>query len=56
MPAITVNKRKPSKLNITLDKKIRDYNNEPSFVKKAEQATAFLKTHGLPKSIKKKSK
>ena len=42
--------------SITVKKKMRDYSNEPYFVKKAEKATAFLKKHGLPKSISKKSK
>jgi hypothetical protein len=37
-------------------KKIRDYGKEPAFKKKAEKAAGFLKKHGLPKLITKKSK
>jgi hypothetical protein len=32
---------------------MRDYSNEPAFIKKAENAIKFLKKHGLPKSLKK---
>ena len=56
MPAIVINKGKSDKVNITVKKNMKDYSNEPSFVKKAEKATAFFKKHGLPKSISKKNK
>jgi hypothetical protein len=56
MSTITINKGKSDKGNITVKKNMRDYSNEPYFVKKAEKAIAFLKKHGLPKSISKKSK
>ena len=35
---------------------MRDYSKDPSFKRKAENAIAFLKKHGLPKAFKKKSK
>lgn len=34
---------------------MRDYSNEPAFVKAAERATNFLNKHGLPKTFKKKN-
>jgi hypothetical protein len=46
----------PKQPNITVAKKMRDYSNEPAFVKAAERATAFLKKAGLPKSFKKEAK
>ena len=45
--------------HITIDKNMRDYSNEPAFVKAAERAAAFLKKHPLPKEFtqaKKKGK
>jgi len=45
--------------NIATDKNMRDYSNEPAFIKSAERAEAFLKKHPLPKEItqpKKKGK
>lgn len=39
---------------IIIVKKMRDYSKEPAFVKKAEEAKAFLKKHGLPKAFSKK--
>jgi hypothetical protein len=49
-------KSKSSKqLAITVVKDMRDYRNEPAFVKAAERATAFFKNNGLPKSFKKKA-
>jgi len=32
---------------------MRDYNNDPAFEKKAENAIKFLEKHGLPKPFKK---
>lgn len=37
-------------LNITIVKEMRDYSNDPVFKKQVEEAKAFLKEHGLPKS------
>ena len=56
MSTIAINKDNPGKGNITVKKNMKDYSNEPYFVKKAEKAMAFLKKHGLPKSISKKTK
>lgn len=46
----------PKQSNITVVKNMRDYSNDPLVIEKAEKATAFLKKHGLPKSVKKKGK
>ena len=37
-------------------KNMRDCSNEPFFKKKAESDAAFIKKHGLPKTIRKKKK
>ena len=41
---------------ITIVKKMRDYSKDPAFVKKAEEATAFLKKTGIPDRFRKKNK
>ncbi len=56
MSTIAINKGKSDKGNITVKKNMKDYSNEPYFVKKAEKAMAFLKKHGLPRQITKKDK
>lgn len=42
-------KRKPSKGKRT--NKVKDYGNDPFFVKKAEESRAFLEKHGFPKEL-----
>lgn len=37
---------------VTVVKKMRDYSNEPFFIKKKEDAIAFLEKHGLPDGSK----
>ena len=54
MPAAAI--KNDQSTNVTVVKKMRDYSNDPFFKKKAENAKAFLKKHGLPKSFKKKGK
>ena len=44
-------KRATSKTKGTTDKNIRDYSNDPFFVKKREEAEKFLKRAGLPESF-----
>ena len=56
MPTKDINKDKTDKGNITVKKNMKDYSNDPYFVKKAEKATAFLKKHGLPESFTKRKK
>jgi hypothetical protein len=56
MPAIKNNKGKSDNGSIAVKKNMKDYSNDPYFVKKAEKADAFLKKHGLPKAISKKRK
>jgi hypothetical protein len=53
MAGKTVNK---NTAEIPVKKDMRDYSNDPYFVKKAEKATAFLKKNGLPKDFQKKTK
>jgi len=37
-----------------VDKKMKDYGQHRFFVKKAEEANAFIRKHGLPKELAKK--
>lgn len=34
-----------------ISKKVKDYGNDPFFVKKAEESKAFLEKHGFPKEL-----
>ena len=52
MSEVTVKKDK-STSNVSLVKKMKDYSREPAFKKKAADAVAFIKKHGLPKTFKK---
>jgi hypothetical protein len=52
MAAVKLKKDK----GVVIVKEMRDYSKEPAFVKRAEEAAAFLKKHGLPESFKKKNK
>lgn len=51
MPTITI-KRNGKATKDTVGK-VRDLSKEPFFVKKANEAKAFLKKHGLPATHKK---
>ena len=48
--------RKKLSGNITVVKDMRDYSKDPTVLKRAKEAKAFLKKHGLPESFKKKRK
>ena len=37
-------------------RKMKDFSNDPFFVKKAEESQAFLEKHGFPKDLLTKSK
>jgi len=52
MPKTKISKQS----NITVVKNMRDYSNEPVFVKKAERATEFLKKHPLPEEFLKQKR
>jgi hypothetical protein len=45
-------KRATAKKKNATTSKVRDYSNDPFFVKKAKAAEVFIKTHGLPPSFK----
>ncbi len=55
MPAVAIKKEKPNS-NVAVVKKMKDYSKEPAFKKKAAEALAFIKKHGLPKAFTKKAK
>jgi hypothetical protein len=42
------------KVEVTVDPNMRDYSNDPFFIKKRKSASEFLKKNGLPDSFKKK--
>jgi hypothetical protein len=50
----TTEKKKIVKKKLVVDKNIRDYSNEPVFIKKQEEAWEFIQKHGLPDDIAKK--
>ena len=52
----TTKKKQNSKAKIVADKTIKDYANDPYFIKKREIGTAFLKKAGLPEAFKKPKK
>jgi hypothetical protein len=49
----TTKKKLTGKAKAVTDKSVKDYTNDPYFVKKREIASAFLKKAGLPESFKK---
>jgi len=49
----TTKKKIADKAKVATDKTIKDYTNDPYFVKKREIATEFLKKAGLPESFTK---
>jgi hypothetical protein len=52
MSSITINKNN----QVTVVKKMKNYSEDPFLKKKAENALAFIKKHGLPRSAKKRNK
>jgi hypothetical protein len=46
-------RKKKHEVKVTIVKNMRDYSQDPFFVKKTESAKAFLKKHPLPPSEKK---
>jgi hypothetical protein len=47
----TAKKVASSKKAVVVNKKVKDYGNDPFFVKKAKAMEAVLKKHGLPDSL-----
>ncbi len=41
--------RKPAK--VVISNKVKDYGNDPFFVKKAKESKEFLEKHGFPKEL-----
>jgi hypothetical protein len=54
MGSIGINKK--FKVEVVVDKGIQDHGNDPAVQEKAKKAVAFLKKHGVPKSMSKKGK
>ena len=38
-------------LNAIIDNSIKDYGNDPYFIKKGKESKAFLEKHGFPKEL-----
>jgi hypothetical protein len=53
MKTSTINKEQKTRA-AEVDKKMKDYGKAPFFIKKAEEAKAFIQKHGLPKDLPKK--
>ena len=49
-----VSTNKKFAMDVVVDKSIRDHGNDPAVQEKAKKAVAFLKKHGVPKSLSKK--
>jgi hypothetical protein len=41
--------------NVVVSPTVRDYGNEPFFIKKANDSKQFLEKHGFPKAFQKRS-
>jgi hypothetical protein len=54
--AVAAVKKEKANTNVNVVKKMRNYNNEPAFKRKAAKASAFLKKNGLPKTKKSRKK
>jgi hypothetical protein len=54
MPAVKKSEKENSFYdNAIISDKVKDRSNDPYFVKKAEEAKAFLRKHPLPEHLKK---
>lgn len=47
----SINKKQAEKKPIRKKNKVKDYGNDPFFVKKAEESKAFLEKHGFPREL-----
>ncbi len=52
MAANNIKKQKTPTPGVTVVENMRDYSNEPFFIKKKEQMIALLEKHGLPDGSK----
>jgi hypothetical protein len=43
--------KKTTKAKAIANRKVKDYGNDPFFVKKAKESKAFLEKHGFPKEL-----
>ncbi len=50
----TRKKEQQPKIKGTISKDVKDYGNDPYFVKKADDSQAFLEKHGFPEEILKR--
>jgi hypothetical protein len=54
MATTTKKKKATKKVKVVVDKAIKDYSNDPYFIKKREKSLKLLKKTGLPESFTKK--
>lgn len=55
-PKVDLKMQEARDANIKVVKNMRDYSNDPTVKKSANDAIAFLKKHGLPPSFQRKQK
>jgi hypothetical protein len=48
---IKIKKTPKAKPKTIASRKVKDYGNDPFFVKKAKESKAFLEKHGFPKEL-----
>jgi hypothetical protein len=46
-----MSKKQTNKKPTSVNAKVKDYGDDPYFVKKAKESKAFLETHGFPKEL-----
>ena len=46
-----MSKKQTNKKPTNVNAKVKDYGDDPYFVKKAEESKAFLEKHGFPKEL-----
>jgi hypothetical protein len=49
--ASVIKRKIAGKSNVEISDSVRDYGNEPLFVKKAKESKMFLKKNGFPKDL-----
>ncbi len=54
MPSTPNNKDQKPKINAIISSDVKDYGNDPFFIKKANESKAFLEKHGFPEELMRK--
>jgi hypothetical protein len=54
MPLQPKKKNQKIKINAIISSEVKDYGNDPFFIKKANESKAFLEKHGFPEELMRK--